>query len=265
MSWATGARDGARATPLGPGVVHMLLVIPGMNQVLMGRALARLTLTAGVVAALIAIDTRSARACSCAVQTPEQAFAGSTAVFLGIAREIAQTPIPSSFGPLLEVEFEVSRVWKGDVTLTQVVVTPTGSTVCGFGFQTGRAYLVYGNRNDSGLWTSICSHTRATDLAAGELGLGPGSEPTEIPDASASDAPAPVAPSRDAAAGSGGEAAGSADADTISPAPNAGGSGGCHAGGHLPRGGGAPAAALLLLLLASMARRSLRGPSRRAR
>jgi hypothetical protein len=222
-----------------------------MKQVLLGHGLARLTLTAGVVAALIAIGPRSARACSCSVQTSEQAFAASTAVFLGIARDITQTPTPSTFGPLLEVKFDVSRVWKGDVTRTQVVVTPIGGTVCGFGFQTGRAYLVYGYRNDSGLWTSICSHTRATDLAAGEPGLGPGSEPADIPDASAGDA-APIAPSRDAGAGSDGVAAD--------------GGGGCQVGGQVRTGGdGAPAAALVLLWLASMAAAPLRRSLRRAR
>ena len=83
--------------------------------------------TALGVTALIAIDPRSAEACSCSIQTPEEAFAGSTAVFLGTAREIGQTPIPSTYGPLLEVEFDVSRVWKGDVTRTQAVVTSNWS------------------------------------------------------------------------------------------------------------------------------------------
>ena len=97
--------------------------------------------TALGVAALIAFDPRGAEACSCSIQTPEEAFAGSTAVFLGTAREIAQAPTPSTFGPLLEIEFDVSRVWKGDVTRTQAVVTSIGGTVCGFGFQTGAPLL----------------------------------------------------------------------------------------------------------------------------
>ena len=225
----------------------MLHLIRRMKQVLLGHGVARLTLTAGVVAALIAIDPRGARACSCAVQTSEQAFAGSTAVFLGVAREITPTPIPGTFESLVEVELDVSRVWKGDVTRTQAVVTSTTGNVCGFGFQTGRAYLVYGYRNDYGLWVSSCSRTSATALAAGELGLGPGSEPADLPDASAGDAPAP-----------------SPDTATMPPVPNAGGGGGCHAGGHLPAGGGAAAAALVLLWVASMIAVPPSGSSRRA-
>jgi hypothetical protein len=190
--------------------------------------------TALGVAALIAINPRGAEACSCLIQTPEQAFAGSTAVFLGTAREIAQTPIPSTLGPLLEVEFDVSRVWKGDVTRAQAVVTPIGAAVCGIGFQTGRPYLVYVTRNDYGLWASLCSQTRATDQGADELGLGPGSAPLDNSDAAASEAP--VEPAYDA--GSGFAPAG--------PAPDQAGMG-CRAGGPGPSGDAAGPALLLLL------------------
>jgi hypothetical protein len=241
------------------------LLIRRRKEVLLGRGVARLALTIGAVVALIAIDLRGARACSCAVHTSEEAFAWSTALFLGSAREIVQAPIPWAFGPLLEVEFDVIRVWKGDVTRTQLVVTPTEGTVCGFGFQTGRAYLVYATRNDHGVWVSSCSHTHATALPSGELGLGPGSDPADMPDASASDAPAPVARSRDAGAGSRGSAAASPDARIAPAVPNAGRGVGCHAGGQAPRGGGgAAAAALVLFWLASMIAAPLRGSSRRA-
>jgi hypothetical protein len=192
--------------------------------------------TALVVAALMVIGPRGAEACSCLVQTSEQAFAGSTAVFLGTAREIVQSPIPFSFGSLLEVAFDVSRVWKGDVTRTQVVVTPFGGTVCGFGFQTGRAYLVYATRNNYGLWASLCSQTRAADQGAGDLGLGPGSAPFDNPAVAAIDAS--VDPALDAGAGRG-------PASAV-PTPNQAGMG-CRAGGPAPSGGAAGAVLLLLL------------------
>ena len=49
----------------------------------MTTTLARLAAGTALVVALIAIDAPDARACSCMIQTSEDAFAGSTAVFLG--------------------------------------------------------------------------------------------------------------------------------------------------------------------------------------
>ena len=149
----------------------------------MTTTLARLAYRTALVAALIVIDPPGARACSCLVQTSEEAFAGSTAVFLGTVRGVALSATSTSSGPLLEVEFDVTRVWKGDVTRRQVVITPT---VCPGGFATGRSYLVYGLLTQYGLSSSGCSHTSATDQAAEDLGLGSGSAPLDNPDVAAS-------------------------------------------------------------------------------
>ena len=137
---------------------------------------------------MIAFDPRDAEACFCSIQTREEAFAGSTAVFLGTAREIAQAPIPTTFGPLLEIEFDVSRVWKGDVTRTQACHLNRRKRLW-IRFPDGSLLLVYVTRNDCGLWASLCSQTRATDQGADQLGLGPGSAPLDNPVVAASDAP----------------------------------------------------------------------------
>jgi hypothetical protein len=140
-------------------------------------------------------------------------------------------PAATIYGPIVEVEFEVTRVWKGEISRAQVVVTSIGGSVCGFGFETGRAYLVYVSRNDYGLWVSLCSHTRQTDEDPGKVGLGPGSLPLDV----SAPAPAPLPPGAAAREGS----------------PEASG---CQAGGR-----GVPSAAVtgvpLFLLLAWLGRR----------
>jgi hypothetical protein len=146
----------------------------------MQRAPIQQALLAAIVTVFPAVASRPAQACSCAPpEAAEEAFKGSTAVFLGTVRSVAATPIATSYGPAVEVALDVARVWKGEVSRNQVVVTPNGGSTCGFPFETGRTYLVYVTRNDHGLWATLCSNTRATNQAADELGLGPGSAPLE--------------------------------------------------------------------------------------
>jgi hypothetical protein len=147
---------------------------------MMQRKLIQLALSATIVTILLAIASRPARACSCGELTDEEAFQGATAVFLGTVRSVSAAEVPTTrYGPLLEVTLDVARVWKGEVSRTQAVVTPNSGATCGVTFHAGRTYLVYVTRNASGFWASLCSGTRATDQAADELGLGPGSAPLE--------------------------------------------------------------------------------------
>ena len=157
----------------------------------------RLILAASVAAGLL-VNVRPAGACTCVPPPPaNEALAMSAAVFEG--RVISITPSASSaiFGPLLRVEIEVLRVWKGKVGRTAIVQTSNSGAACGFFFAAGVSYLVYALDQEQGLQTTLCSRTQPSDQAAADLAaLGPGQPPATDVDAGAP----PPAPPPDAGA-----------------------------------------------------------------
>ncbi len=221
---------------------------------MMGRA--RLT-QATVVAALLALGRSQAHACSCAPPPPpEAALAAATAVFQGTVTRIEPSATAAVFGPLLQVELDVARVWKGPVDRRQVVLTSSSDASCGIAFAAGGSYLIYALDNKPGLLATLCSRTRASEEAAADLAaLGPGRPPGASGDAGVSG----TTPDTDGAAG------GPAVPPATSPigggappaTPPAGTGGrGCAAGGA--GAPGAPALAALVLALAWLQRRPRR-------
>ncbi len=121
-------------------------------------------------------------ACSCMPPAPPQeALAEATAVFAGqvMAVEVSEGPVNSSADPV-QATFDVSQVWKGDITKSVTLTTPRESASCGFNFEVGREYIVYAWDDGDGLSTNLCSRTAelAPDLEDLDA-LGPGAAPVE--------------------------------------------------------------------------------------
>ncbi|ASS76248.1 hypothetical protein CIG75_15725 [Tumebacillus algifaecis] len=105
-------------------------------------------------------------ACSC-VQPgpPQEALEKAGAVFSGKVTKVTKTR------EFINVEFEVNTAWKGVSDRTLTVLTSIGGEVsCGFDFKTGKEYLVYASKMNSGaLEASFCSRTRLLDSASSDL------------------------------------------------------------------------------------------------
>ena len=72
----------------------------------------------------------------------------------------------------LEYQFQVSRIWKGEVSETLTVRTFPPGGLCGYEFEAGKAYLVFAGRYDGVLSTSICTRTQE---------IGRGSDEDDLP------------------------------------------------------------------------------------
>lgn len=148
---------------------------------------------ATVVAVAVAVawiaGAGSAAACSCVVpQPPNQAMAAADAVFIGTVVDAGGVAHqgPERGLALVRYRMEVSEVFKGPVPALVDIHTPDGGgSACGYGFEVGRAELVYASRHDGGpLTASSCSRTIPADMAEADLrvlgdGVAPG--PATVP------------------------------------------------------------------------------------
>ncbi|HET6582334.1 MAG TPA: hypothetical protein VFG69_02780 [Nannocystaceae bacterium] len=125
---------------------------------------------------LVTAGARAARACSCLPPAPPiEASARATAVFEGrtfAARRVQNEVIFS---------FEVTRVWKGEVSPEVVVYTATHSASCGRAYELGVPYIVYASaRDDGALVDNLCSRSRTLVDAVEDLDvLGAGRPPLQ--------------------------------------------------------------------------------------
>lgn len=104
--------------------------------------------------------TEKSFACSCKLNTKphktqvKEAFDNSVAVFSGEVLEI--TPKGEYE---MTVKISVARSWKGNLLQEINLTTAKDSAMCGFSFQTGQKYLIYGYGTIESLSTNICSRT----------------------------------------------------------------------------------------------------------
>ncbi len=108
----------------------------------------------------------------------------STAIFAGKVLTVKPPPekeIMSSADPV-EVQFEVSEVWKGDVQERTAVYTALSSASCGIeNFVEGTEYIVSAYDNKGALHTTLCNMTKPISAAGEELkALGEGKQPKPI-------------------------------------------------------------------------------------
>lgn len=131
------------------------------------------------------VHPQPAAACPCLDQRPdfEAALATAEIIFVGRVVEIeggkppllfdnpiAKTVMPGVWNRIRrraffrQVKFEVLTAWRGIDTRSAVVLTGQGGGDCGFIFDIGREYLVYGSDTDGYYFTHIC--TRTADLGS---------------------------------------------------------------------------------------------------
>ena len=142
-----------------------------------GRLSALLALVLAAAAALIAPSTCAA--CSCIVQTFDEAVERAEVIFVGTVTARADGPT-SEFGPTIEYTFAVSEVYAGSAPAEAVVRTADNSAACGFAFEEGATYLVMAQSGAAGLETDLCTGTAlVSDVAEADLeSLGTPSAPS---------------------------------------------------------------------------------------
>lgn len=144
----------------------------------------RLALVAGLAAALLALlaGVESAHACTCGPSgSPAEALERADAVFAGKVTSITfkgTSPYRLSSADPVEVEFRVSRVWKGPRRETRTVETENSGISCGYQFKKGQTYIVYATDG----YTGMCSRTAPAWRAFADLmALGPGRQSEAAP------------------------------------------------------------------------------------
>ncbi len=126
-----------------------------------------IVVAAGIGALQLLAAPRPARACSCISPPPPlEAASNSTAVFEGRSFAITRD------GNFVRYEFEVIRVWKGEIGTRVTVRSAASPAMCGRSFDTGVPYVVYaGQRLDGDLSDTLCSRTRKSTHASEDLEL----------------------------------------------------------------------------------------------
>lgn len=118
------------------------------------------------LASIFLIAPQKAHACSCLEKTTEKGYEDSDFVFQGKAGAIESVDILGY--PYKKVHFVVDQVWKGNLTQKDVTVsTASDSAACGFNFEEGVEYVVFGQKDDNqDVNVSLCSNTvKVTDSA----------------------------------------------------------------------------------------------------
>ncbi|MDW8244940.1 MAG: hypothetical protein RMJ84_00030 [Sandaracinaceae bacterium] len=119
-----------------------------------------------------------AHACSCRYPSFEEELRESSAIFEGRVEEIR---VHLQEGVRMHrVRFSVTQAWRGVGKEKVWVETPALSSMCGYRFEVGQYYLVFGYGNNP-TRVSLCSRTRPIEEAREDrLRLGAGHVPVEI-------------------------------------------------------------------------------------
>jgi hypothetical protein len=146
-------------------------------------------LSSGILAlGLLHVPTEG-NPCSC-VDTPtaEESYEWATAVFSGTVAEISTSPTLEYEGPVLEVQINVTAIWKGEFQSRITIATPEWEGVCGYPFQLysetlppDTEFLFYVRLWESTgfQWVWLCGRSKPLSLAGEDLNyLGP---PTVVP------------------------------------------------------------------------------------
>ncbi len=151
------------------------------------------------VSAVILLMSNPALACSCATSTVAEQTDRADAIFLGEILSRTATGQPTTY------VVEVSRVFKGNVTARQDVVTMASGSVCGLELPGSGSALVFASTNASlgvapaagQLTANLCGGSVMTSTAP--VSLGPGEPPTAVPVSTSTEGAAPSAVDSDPA------------------------------------------------------------------
>ncbi|MBX7193741.1 MAG: hypothetical protein K1X94_16920 [Sandaracinaceae bacterium] len=123
-----------------------------------------------------------AHACSCALQSFEEARERATAIFEGRVESIE---LMASAGEPAQrrVRFHVTQSWRGVEHESVEIRTAAHGAACGYGFEVGQHYLVYAEGEAQDLTVSACSRTaRTADAREDRQLLGSGTIPVDVVD-----------------------------------------------------------------------------------
>lgn len=116
-----------------------------------------LTITTAII--LTSLVATISSACSCLPTDIESEYNRSDAVFAGTVVSI--NPSPETGGR--DVLVQVSQTWKGPISGTIHVYTPTSESECGYSFSDGVEYIIFGNTTMEngvlGQFTHLCTLT----------------------------------------------------------------------------------------------------------
>lgn len=132
-----------------------------------------------LVAVLLALSAlwaspAPAYACSCAATSDDQHAADAAAIFTGTLVE-NRVDEPAQTRTLT---FAVDRVFKGQVTATQVVTSHASGASCGVEITGPGPFLVFAQAGPTGLTADLCGGTRSGPAPAS---LGAGQQPLPDP------------------------------------------------------------------------------------
>ncbi len=107
-------------------------------------------------------SAQNSLACSCVLSTEsvkkqvKGAFTNSTAIFEGEVLSVSKS-LENEFE--LIVKIKVSKTWKGENSGEISIKTTNQSSLCGYEFEVGKAYLLYANGLKEQLSVDNCSRT----------------------------------------------------------------------------------------------------------
>ena len=115
-------------------------------------------LSRAAYALLFLLAPKPCTACSCEWPpgSPVEELASHDAVLAGRVVEIVE-PADFTLGEYLQITFAVSSVWKGESQQMVSISKAADGTMCGYPFELGEQYLVYGYSSEEGLHTGLCS------------------------------------------------------------------------------------------------------------
>jgi hypothetical protein len=137
------------------------------------------------VALLLNINPNAVVACSCVPLTKAEHVGSAKVIFTGTVMSVGSAGLSvfswgcgprSSLDPI-SVRFQVEAVYKGDVEKDVVVETATSSASCGYSFEVGKRYTVFGTPNEGHVDTGLCNGNVEGEIVAADYGLGAGRPP----------------------------------------------------------------------------------------
>ena len=104
--------------------------------------------------------------CDCDLTpTPENGFEMADVVFSGQVIQIVED-WDNYFN---EVSISVSYLWKGEIANEVLILTGIDDGLCGYSFEIGLDYLIYGYYSGNEIWTDICTRTNLLEYANEDL------------------------------------------------------------------------------------------------
>ncbi|WP_270179725.1 hypothetical protein [Alkalihalobacillus sp. CinArs1] len=118
------------------------------------------------------VPENTAFACSCAKPSVEEVLEDpNTVIFSGVVKGIDENKglFTASTADPVSVSFQVEKTYKNLDRSRVLVSTARSSASCGYEFEEGKGYLVYGYEREGSIETNFCTRTVALSEAGEDL------------------------------------------------------------------------------------------------